>query len=153
MLLIANGSDIPTMKRKAGKTISTNVIASASAGTCFIQAGMPDTPATSFTKIITRIVMPRKASIERIRWVASALYINNFKLCLKDKAAAIVLHEFIRQYPLIFLQVSYKLRRITRKEFEFLYNTISRQKNTFFLACSYFVITMFGTRRSRKQDG
>jgi hypothetical protein len=65
--LNAKGTDIPTMKRKAGKTKSTKVIASASAGMCFIHCGTLDTPANSFTKIITNIVIPRKASIEVMR--------------------------------------------------------------------------------------
>ncbi|MNS74163.1 hypothetical protein D3C72_1076300 [compost metagenome] len=65
--LKANGIDIPTINKKAGKTKSTKVIASASAGICFIHCGTFLTLANSFTKIITKMVIPRKASIETIR--------------------------------------------------------------------------------------
>jgi hypothetical protein len=76
--LIAKGSDIPTIKRNAGKTISTKVIPSAVAGICFIHCGIPDTPATSFTKTITKIVMPRNASTDLMRSFVKVLYITRF---------------------------------------------------------------------------
>src|SRR4051812_23463616 len=66
LALKANGTDIPTINKNAGKTRSTKVIASASAGMCFIHCGTFFTLANSFTKIITKIVIPRKASIEII---------------------------------------------------------------------------------------
>src|SRR5471030_1266245 len=64
---MAKGIDMPTMNRKAGNTTSGKVMASASAAAYSIQAGMPRTPASVFTKIMTRMVMPRKASIASIR--------------------------------------------------------------------------------------
>jgi len=67
----ANGIDIPTMNRKAGNTTSTKLIASASAFMWRAHCGTPLTPASWLTKTITRIVRPRNASIERMRWRGS----------------------------------------------------------------------------------
>ena len=66
LALKANGIDIPTINKKEGKTKSTKVIASASAGMCFIHCGTLAMLANSLTKIMIKMVIPRKASIEII---------------------------------------------------------------------------------------
>ena len=68
----ANGIDMPTRNRNAGKTKSTNVIPLPvwwRSLKCAIQSGtiFSGAPARSFTKIIMNITKPRKASMEVIR--------------------------------------------------------------------------------------
>src|SRR5664279_1039352 len=62
------GMDMPTMKRKAGKTRSTKVMPLLP-WKCFIHDGtiLSDTPARSLTKIMVNITRPRRASIEVMR--------------------------------------------------------------------------------------
>ena len=64
----AEGMDIPTMKRNAGKTMSTNVIPLPPLK-WRIQAGttLCETPAISLTKIMVNITNPRTASMEATR--------------------------------------------------------------------------------------
>ena len=64
----AEGMDIPTMKRNAGKTRSTNVIP-LRPWKWRIQSGttLCDTPAISLTKIMVNMTKPRAASIEVTR--------------------------------------------------------------------------------------
>jgi len=59
---------MPTMKRNAGKTRSTNVMP-LFPWKCRIHAGTiwVETPAMSFTKIIMNMTKPRRASMEVIR--------------------------------------------------------------------------------------
>ena len=63
----ANGTAMPTMKRNAGNTTSVIVMPSVSDETCFSQAGAVATPATSFTKSISRTSAPRRRSIDWTR--------------------------------------------------------------------------------------
>src|ERR1700722_9139171 len=64
----ANGIDMPTMKRNAGKTISTNVIP-LRPWKWRIQSGtiLGETPAISLTKIMVNMTKPRNASIDVMR--------------------------------------------------------------------------------------
>lgn len=63
---------MPTMKRNAGKTRSTNVMP-LFPWKCRIHAGtiLVETPAMSFTKIIMNMTKPRRASMDAIRGLAN----------------------------------------------------------------------------------
>src|SRR5689334_13326943 len=65
----AKGMDIPTMKRKAGKTRSTKVMPLPARPSlkCLIQAGMSWPPAMSLTRIMVNMTSPRRASMEAMR--------------------------------------------------------------------------------------
>lgn len=67
LVLMLNGIDIPTMNKKAGNTTSGKLIASTSAGMCLSHAEIPLIPCSSLTITIRKKVMPRNASIDKIR--------------------------------------------------------------------------------------
>src|SRR5579863_1011293 len=64
---MANGIDKPTMKRKAGNTVSANPNRSSPSFACSSHLGTFSTNSRSLTKIISSIVMARNTSMEASR--------------------------------------------------------------------------------------
>jgi hypothetical protein len=84
---MANGIDIPTTKRKQGKTVSASPSMSWSLFACSIHCGTPLIDQKSLTNIINNIVNARSMSIAVFRWVKLVVVV--FIIYIFDKCTDI----------------------------------------------------------------